>query len=215
MIEIPAGTASLGLPRQKKFLAGTMNLKRHSVGSSRLFIDEHKVTNGEFLKFVREGGYKDSSLWSKEDWEWIEHEGIRQPKFWIQRPILVLRAMFAEIPLPLDWPVYVSHAEAAAYARWAGKQLPTEEQFHRAAYGTRKDARGCIPGALSAPSERHGNFDFARWDPSSVHAHPDGRSAFGVADLIGNGWEWTSTLFKPFPGFQTFSFLPWLFGQFF
>ena len=69
--------------------------------------------------------------------------------------------MFEEIPLPLDWPVYVSHAEASAYARWAGKSLPTEAQWQRAASG--------------APHAAEGNFDFRRWDPSAVHAHPQNR----------------------------------------
>ncbi len=207
MIEIPAGTDSLGLPRQKNVFGWDNEFEGHAAEVPAFAIDEHKVTNGEFLKFVREGGYKDSSLWSKEDWEWIEHEGIQHPTFWIPRAdSWFYRAMFAEIPLPLDWPAYVSHAEAAAYARWSGKQLPTEEQFHRAAYGTPEGRERLYPWGDEPPSESHGNFDFARWDPASVHAYPDGRSAFGVADLIGNGWEWTSTLFKPFPGFQPFPF---------
>ena len=55
--------------------------------------------------------------------------------------------MFEEIPLPLDWPVYVSHAEASAYATWAGKRLPTEAEWHRAAYGTLEDSSETSRGA--------------------------------------------------------------------
>jgi formylglycine-generating enzyme required for sulfatase activity len=115
--------------------------------------------------------------------------------------------MFGELRLPQEWPVYTSHAEATAYAKWLGRKLPTEEQFHRAAYGTpdgRREQR--YPWGEEEPSERHGNFDFHQWDPSPVGAHPAGASAFGVHDLVGNGWEWTRSEFRPFPGFTPMPF---------
>jgi formylglycine-generating enzyme required for sulfatase activity len=102
--------------------------------------------------------------------------------------------------------VYVSHAEASAYARWAGKSLPTEAQWHRAAYGTPQGTERPYPWGEQAPSALHGNFDFHRWDPAPVNAHPAGKSAFGAYDLLGNGWEWTSTVFGPLPGFEPFPF---------
>ena len=114
--------------------------------------------------------------------------------------------MFEEIPLPLTWPVYVSHAEAAAYARWAGKALPTEAQWHRAAYGSPSGRERLYPWGDEAPDAWRGNFDFASWEPTPVASHPLGASAFGVFDLLGNGWEWTSTPFAPLPGFQPFPF---------
>ena len=115
--------------------------------------------------------------------------------------------MFDEVPLPLDWPVYVSHAEASAYARWAGKSLPTEAEWQRAAYGTSNGRiESVIRGAMQLPNSQLGNFDFNRWDPLPVNAFPDGQSAFGVQDMLGNGWEWTSTVFAPFPGFEPFPF---------
>jgi formylglycine-generating enzyme required for sulfatase activity len=123
--------------------------------------------------------------------------------------------MFGEEPLPADSPAYVSQAEAAAYARWAGKSLPTEAQWHRAAYGTRDGSERAYPWGSEPPSARRGNFDFARWDPVSVAAHPEGESAFGVADLLGNGWEWTATEFAPFAGFEAFSFYPGYSANFF
>ena len=101
--------------------------------------------------------------------------------------------MFDELPLPLDWPVYVSHAEASAYARWQGKALPTEAQWHRAAHGT--PAPICDPPADV-------------WDPAPVHGCNSPCSAFGVEGLFATGWEWTSTEFAPFPGFRTFSSYP-------
>ena len=116
------------------------------------------------------------------------------------------RTMFDEVPLPMDWPVYVSQAEAHAYARWAGKRLPTEAQWHRAAYGTADASERNYPWGDADPNAKFGNFDFAGWNPTPVNAFPQGKSAFGVTDLMGNGWEWTSTKFGPFPGFEPFPF---------
>src|SRR5262249_30982346 len=99
------------------------------------------------------------------------------------------------------------HAEASAYAHWVGKSLPTEEQWHRMAYGSPKSDQRPYPWGQTAPNPAlHGNFDFSRWDPTPVQTYPQGASAFGVFDLLGNGWEWTSSAFQPFPGFRPFPF---------
>lgn len=111
-----------------------------------------------------------------------------------------LTTMFDEIPLPLNWPVYVSHAEASAFARWAGKTLPTEAQWQHAA-GQRR--------------AHHGNFDFAYFDPVSVDADLHERSAAGVVGMWGNGWEWTNTPFGPLPGFEAFECYPGYSANFF
>jgi gamma-glutamyl hercynylcysteine S-oxide synthase len=118
--------------------------------------------------------------------------------------------------LPMSWPVYVSQAEAAAYAKWLGRRLPTEEQFHRAAYGAPKGAKERrYPWGDAQPTEMHGNFDFKHWDPAPLGAHPAGASAFGVHDLVGNGWEWTRTVFAPFEGFKPREFYPGYSANFF
>jgi formylglycine-generating enzyme required for sulfatase activity len=123
--------------------------------------------------------------------------------------------MFAEVPLPLAWPVYVSYAEAQAFARWVGKSLPTEAQFHRAAYGEPGVGERPYPWGLAPPDWSRGNFGFGSWMPTRVDAHPAGKSAFGVADLVGNGYEWTSTVFEPFSGFKPFPFYPGYSADFF
>jgi formylglycine-generating enzyme required for sulfatase activity len=114
--------------------------------------------------------------------------------------------MFEEVELPLDWPIYVSHAEAAAYARFAGASLPTEAQFHRAAYGTPQGTERAYPWGDAPPDTSRGNFDFQQWDPVAVGSYPDGRSAFGLEDVLGNGWEWTFSHFAPYAGFEPFPF---------
>jgi gamma-glutamyl hercynylcysteine S-oxide synthase len=127
--------------------------------------------------------------------------------FWKKRnDAWFCRTMFDEIPLRSNWPVYVSHAEASAYAKWAGKKLPTEEQWHRAAYGSPDNVEKFYPWGRYAPDSSLGNFDFAHWDPTPVNAHPLGQSSFGAEGLLGNGWEWTSTVFAPYSGFEPFPF---------
>ncbi|MFQ5926809.1 MAG: SUMF1/EgtB/PvdO family nonheme iron enzyme [Terriglobia bacterium] len=217
MVEIPAGTATLGLAPSDATRFGWDNeFKPHTVTVPRFTIDVYNVTNRQYREFIRAEGYEDQSLWTEADWRWKTAQGISHPLFWKRRgDQWYYRTMFAEIPLPLDWPAYVSHAEAAAYARWAGKSLPTEAQLHRAAYGTPDGSERAYPWGNGPLDAQRGNFDFCRWDPVSVGAHPAGTSAFGVTDLVGNGWEWTSTLFEPFPGFQPFPFYPGYSANFF
>jgi len=102
-----------------------------------------------------------------------------------------------------------------AYTRWAKKALPTEEEWHRAAYGAPDGIERTYPWGHQVPDSRFGNFDFNRWDPQPVNAFLRGRSTFGVDGMLGNGWEWTSTLFAPFPGFERFRFYPGYSADFF
>jgi iron(II)-dependent oxidoreductase len=217
MMEIPAGAATLGLPRAEHGHFGWDNeFEAHTENVPAFAIDSHKITNRQWLEFMAAGGYEDSKYWAPSDWEWKAQQGISHPVFWQRRSEQWLhRSMFAEIPLPGDWPVYVSQAEASAYIRWAGKVLPTEAQWHRAAFGTPKGPEREYPWGDEAPSAGCGNFDFHQWDPTPAGAFPAGRSAFGVADMLGNGWEWTSTLFEPFAGFQAFPFYPGYSANFF
>jgi len=207
MVEIPAGEATLGLQRHSGSFGWDNEFEEHTVSVPGFEIDHYKVTNQQYLEFLSGGGYDDRSLWSDGDWQWKTEHGISHPAFWRKvNGTWLYRTMFAEIPLPLTWPVYVSHAEASAYARWAGKSLPTEEQWHRAAYGTRDAGQRYYPWGDAAPDASRGNFDFHRWNPSPVNASPNGQSMYGAHDMLGNGWEWTSTPFAPFPGFEAFPF---------
>ncbi len=217
MIEIPAGRATLGMDRNGASGFGWDNeFEAHTVAVPAFAIDACMVSNGDFLRFLQEGGYDHQALWTEADWAWIQSAAIRQPAFWSRLDRgWAYRTMFGEIPLPLQWPVYVSHAEASAYARWVGKKLPSEAQWHRAAYGTPSGVERPYPWGYQSPDLPFGNFDFHRWDPTPVGSFPAGASAWGVMDLLGNGWEWTRTLFEPFPGFQAFPFYPGYSADFF
>ncbi|HZZ13542.1 MAG TPA: SUMF1/EgtB/PvdO family nonheme iron enzyme [Paraburkholderia sp.] len=196
MVDVPAGATVLGMARESGRFGWDNEFGELRVDVPAFKIDRYMVTNGAFREFIGAGGYQEPKWWSEKDWAWKEAEQIEHPAGWSQRDRIedawTLRTMFDEIPLPLDWPAYVSHAEASAYARWAGKSLPSEAQWQRAAHG--------------APQAGSGNFDFRSWNPQSVDAHPDNVSAFGVEGQFGNGWEWTSTLFDALPGFEAFPF---------
>lgn len=208
LVPVPAGTATLGLARSEHPLLGWDNeYERHSVEVPAFEIQSHNVTNGEYLEFVRAGGYRDRSLWPVEDWAWIGTEGIEHPRSWKRTgDRWRCLGMFAERDLSPNLPVFVSHAEASAFARWKGMALPTEAQFHRAAYGFPDGAEREYPWGNGFPCPQLGNFDFALWDPVDVGSYPAGDSAFGVSDMLGNGWEWTSTVFAPFEGFEPLPF---------
>ena len=117
------------------------------------------------------------------------------------------RTLFDLLPLDAvaDWPVYVSLAEARAFARWRGERLPTEAEFQRAAFGEPDRASPASVGRRAARRER-GNL---RLPPVGARrrsgTHPAGASAWGVQDLIGDGWEWTDTIFAGLPGFTPIS----------
>lgn len=219
MVAVPAGSATLGLRRSPGVFGWDNEFEQQVVEVPGFSIARHKVTNAQWLEFMDAGGYQRRQFWQPQDWTWRESQRITHPVFWIPQPgsggNWLYRTMFEELPLPLDWPVYVSHAEASAYAAWAGKSLPSEAQWHRAAYGTHQAAERPYPWGSQPPAAKHGNFDFHSWDPSSVSAHPEGASAFGVEDLLGNGWEWTSTIFGPLPGFRSFAFYPGYSADFF
>jgi iron(II)-dependent oxidoreductase len=207
MIDIPSGAAKLGLHRAAGQFGWDNEFEENPLNVPAFAIDKYMVTNGEYLKFVDAGGYADSSHWARGDWEWIQTARITHPSFWIlHNRQWYQRGMFREVPLPMDWPVYVSHAEATAYAHWAGKALPTEAQWQRAAYGSPEGEEREFPWGSGSLEGRRGNFDFRRWDPSPVQAYDENASAFGVEGLLGDGWEWTSSVFAPFPGFEPFPF---------
>ena len=206
-VHVPAGVTRLGLSRQSGVFGWDNEFEAHTQDVPAFEIDRYMVSNGQFLEFIEDAGYQRHELWSDSDWEWKEGARVSAPVLWCRRDEgWFYRTMFDEILLPLDWPVYVSHAEASAYARWAGKALPTEKQWQRAAYGTAGQGERFYPWGDDAPRSKQGNFDFQSWDPMPVQTHPGGGTAFGVEGMLGNGWEWTSTVFGPFPGFEPFPF---------
>jgi ergothioneine biosynthesis protein EgtB len=214
-VRIPAGRATLGAGPDEVF-AWDNELPRHTVDVAEFSIDVHSVTNRDYLEFVEAGGYENESLWDEEGWTWRAQGGVRHPLFWeLHRGIWFWRGMWDVVPLPMAWPVYATHAEASAYARWKGRRLPTEPEYHRAAFGSPSGAERRHPWGDEPPDAMRGNFDFERWDPVPAGSFARGASAWGVHDLVGNGWEWTATVFSGFEGFRPMPSYPQYSADFF
>ena len=201
-VRIPAGIATLGADPDRIPFGWDNEFPRHEVEVPAFAIDVYDVTNHDYLEFVEAGGYRNPAHWTPGDWSWRSRAGLEHPLFWTRRDGRCFwRGLFDEVPLPIAWPVYVSHAEAAAFARWKGRRLPTEAEFHRAAFGSPEGRERAYPWGDEGPDATRGNFGFRSWDPVPVGSFPAGVSAWGAHDLVGNGWEWTSTVFGGFPGF--------------
>jgi ergothioneine biosynthesis protein EgtB len=204
---IPGGEATLGARFEAIPFGWDNEFPQKVVRVPAFQIDSTPVTNGEFLEFVRDGGYERPEHWTGEGWKWRVERDQEHPHAWSCRDDeWFVRSSFDEHPLVrvFDWPAQVSWAEASAFARWEGRRLPTEGEFHRAAYGTPDGGVRSWPWGEASPAPRHGNFGYKHWMPTPVGSHPEGASAYGVHELVGNGWEWTSSLFAPFPGFTAY-----------
>lgn len=207
VIAIPAGKARLGAKFTDSPFGWDNEFGELVVDVPSFKIDALPVTNAEFFEFVRSGAYEDERFWQPEDWRWKKLEKKTHPACWTrQGEVWTYRAMFDLLPLTLvsTWPVYVSLAEARAFARWRGKRLPTEAEFHRAAFYGPNGQESEYPWGNAEPEEHHGNFDFNVWSPMPVGSNPAGNSRWGVAELVGNGWELTDTEFAPLPGFAPY-----------
>jgi ergothioneine biosynthesis protein EgtB len=226
-VAIPRGRATLGARRAEIPFGWDNEFDAHVMDVAAFAIDAHNVTNERFLDFVEAGGYRDPRWWSPAAFSWLQQERLEHPRFWTRHHATWRwRGMFDEFDLPAAWPVYVSQVEAAAYARWKGARLPSEAEYHRAAFGE-PPSRGrfgeprssglerLYPWGDRLPDASRGNFDFASWDPIAVGKRPAGQSAWGVHDLMGNGWEWTSTEFAPFAGFRAMAPYPEYSADFF
>lgn len=209
-VVIPGGRVRMGTDPQVEDFAWDNERPAHDADVEAFAVDALNVSNREFLAFVDAGGYRDRRWWRDEDWAAIEAASIAHPHFWTRGGDGFLwRGMFEHVPLPMAWPVYVTWAEAAAYARWRGARLMTEAEYHRAAGG------GRYPWGGEMPRRAPANFDFQRWDPEPVGASRAAASPYGVYDLVGNGWEWTSTPFGPFAGFTAMAPYPEYSADFF
>ena len=205
MVHVPAGPVTLGAGLAELGFGWDNESPSHEVVVPGFRIDETPVTNGQFLAFVKDRGYERRELWTGNDWHWARGERLAVPASWTEQDgRRYLRGLFDLLPLEktAHSPVYVSLAEARAYARWRGGRILTEPEFHRAAFGDPSGAERPYPWGAAAPADRHGNFNLRCWSPAPVGSSPEGASAWGVHELVGNGWEWTDTPFAGFPGFE-------------
>ncbi|HEX8290138.1 MAG TPA: SUMF1/EgtB/PvdO family nonheme iron enzyme [Pyrinomonadaceae bacterium] len=207
MVSIPAGAFLMGAPRGP--FAYDNERPAHEVTVSAFRIARAPVTNGEYARFVEERGYERREFWTGEGWAAREREGWRCPLYWRREGgAWVERRMFEEGELKVEHPVTgVSWYEAEAYARFAGRRLPTEAEWERAASWDEPGGpkRRYAWGDEEPDSER-ANFGGRLWGTTPAGSHPRGATPAGCLDMNGNAWEWTSTPFQGFPGFEPFPY---------
>ena len=181
----------------------------HTAGVDAFWIDTALVTNGDYLAFMDAGGYDDPRWWSERGWAHRRNAGLEAPLHWIRDRDGWLANRFGRIePVRTGEPVvHVCFFEAEAYATWAGKRLPTEAEWEKAARFDPASGRSRrFPWGDDPPGPRHANLGQRHLGPAPAGAYPDGASPQGVHQLIGDVWEWTSSGFEPYPGFVAFPY---------
>ncbi|MET8829484.1 ergothioneine biosynthesis protein EgtB [Streptomyces sp. NPDC004610] len=204
---IPGGPFTMGTSTEPWALDNERPAHRRDVPPFHL--DTTPVTNGAYLRFIEDGGYDDPRWWAPDGWTHIRRTGIHAPQFWQRDAGQWLRRRFGTVePVPPDEPVvHVSWYEADAYARWAGRRLPTEAEWEKAArFDPATGASRRYPWGDADPAPEHANLGQRHLRPAPAGSYPDGRSAFGVRQLIGDVWEWTASDFLPYPGFTAFPY---------
>jgi gamma-glutamyl hercynylcysteine S-oxide synthase len=181
---------------------------RHTVDLRPFRIDRHPVTNGEYAEFIRTGGYDDHRHWSKAGAEWLSSSGVRAPKYWKRDGDGWLeRTMDRIAQLDPDRPVcHVCYYEAEAFAKWAGKRLPTEYEWEAAASWNSGGPPRAFPWGDELPDQRRANVDQLYFQTAPVGAFPENVSSIGCYGMIGDVWEWTSSEFRGYPRFRSYPY---------
>lgn len=219
-VEFPATLMELGTNFNDHAFAWDNECPRHTAYVNAFALDKRLVTNAEYLEFMRSGGYTDYRWWLSAAWEWLKTEQINAPMYWEQsessdkasnnasndaawqiRDYRGLRSADNNEPV-----THVSYYEAAAYAKWRGKRLPTEVEWEYACTydGNGNGTKRHFPWGNEELRASHGNlFENKLWCAAEAGAFVDGFTPHGVWQMIGDVWEWTTSDYAPFPGFRS------------
>ena len=204
---VPAGEFTMGTSTEPWALDNER--PAHRAYTDAYWLDTVPVTNGEYQQFLADGGYDDPRWWSERGWAHRCETGLVGPQFWYLDGGSWWRNRFGVIePVAPDEPVvHVCFFEAQAYAAWAGKRLPTEVEWEKAARfdpATGRSRR--FPWGDEDPTPAHANLGQRHLQPAPAGSYPAGASPLGVHQLIGDVWEWTSSGFSGYPGFAPFPY---------
>jgi iron(II)-dependent oxidoreductase len=206
MVAVPAGRYLIGTDGHEPY---DNEHPRHEVELAAFAIDRFPVSNGDYLRFMADGGYSLQELWSRDGWDWILTFGTEAPEYWRRQGDGWVCSRFG-LEAPVDPRLPVSNVcwfEADAYARWAGKRLPSEFEWEVAACWDPEAGRPQrYPWGNQPPTPELANLDQRLFGPAPVGAYPEGASAFGCEQMLGDVWEWTSSHFLPYPGFEAFPY---------
>ncbi len=206
MLDIPGGTFCMGSNDRH----GYDNEKAaHRVDVEPFQLAREPVSAFEWTQFMLDGGYKEAELWTAEGWRWRNAENVSMPEYWIRQEEgwaffgpLGPRAIHPDEPVSC-----ISWFEADAYARWAGKRLPTEAEWEYAASFEPSSGRSRrFPWGDELATPDFSSFGLQAWMPAVVGSKPKGASGFGLNDMAGAVWEWTSSPFLPYTGFRAFPY---------
>lgn len=207
MVEIEGGLFQLGYAGND--FAWDNEKPQHTVFLQDFAIDRAPISVGEYLEFIESGAYSDYRWWLSTGWEAVTREQWQAPLYWeLHDDIWMIRDYHGLLPASAkaNEPVtHVSYFEAAAFAKWAGKRLPTEAEWEKAAcFDPMTTTKQNLPWGDSAPQLHHANlFDNQLWGVAPIGAYPKGKSLYGCHQMIGDVWEWTNSDYAPYPGFKT------------
>ena len=204
-LRIDGGLYSLGYGG--KDYCYDIELPEHTVYLEDYAMDAFPVTCGEYQKFIKDGGYEDYKHWLADGWEKAKSENWQAPMYWEMRDGSWYVDDFAGKRRvdPQEPVCHVSFYEADAYCRWAGKRLPTEAEWEKAACWNRSKQRKTVfPWGNMQANAKHANLlESFLWRCSPIGSYPAGASQYGCHQMIGDAWEWTLSEFAGYPGFKT------------
>ena len=209
MAEIPGGIYELGF--NGKGFCYDNELPEHKVYLQPFKIDIAPVSNADFMKFIKAGGYEEYKYWLADGWDLVQEQEWKAPLYWEEHEDEKGRWIKKDFrgvqDIDPDEPVTnVSYYEADAYARWAGKRLPTEAEWEKAASWNEDLQRKTVYpwGDNPEPISEHANLlESYLWGPSKIGSYPMGKSYYGCHQMIGDVWEWTSSEYVLYPGFMS------------
>ena len=190
-VPVPAGPASIGCDGLQ---AIDNEGPAHTVMLGDFSLAKHPVTQAQFARFIEAGGYSDRRWWDDEGWSWLAGAKVSAPLYW--------REGLANVPV-----MGVNAYEADAFARFSNARLPSEAEWEKAAaWNPDKGVASAFPWGEALPGPETSNCDRAHRGTTVVDRYPAGRSAYGAEDMIGNVWEWTSSTFDGYDGFQAWPY---------
>ncbi len=209
MVSFPGGIVRIGT--DDRSAAYDNERPQHEVRLAPFAIDVAPVTNGAYVAFMEDGGYTRRELWTDAGWAWLQEAQVDAPKYWTREGgewwtrSMDRRSRVADVA---DHPVvHVCAHEADAYARWAGKRLPTEAEWEAAACWDPVDGvHRAWPWGDDAPTPLHANLDQLAFGTAPVGTFARNVSPLGCYGMIGDVWEWTASGFQPYPGFEPFPY---------
>ena len=184
-----------------------IELPEHKIFLNDYEIDNFLVSNAEYLEFMKDGGYENYSFWLSDGWDAVKENNWQAPMYWEKDGEEWITKDFAgRRKINPNEPVcHVSFYEAAAYCKWAGKRLPTEAEWEKAAlWNEEKSVKTIFPWGNEKPTSQHANLlESNVWNCSEVGAYEHGKSSYGCYQMMGDVWEWTSSEFVGYPGFKS------------